>query len=59
MHQPQICISFHSIGKPVVLSAYGIVTQDNLPFFVPVNETAPVLKSPPKPKGRKRKLWYI
>ncbi|KAI0271835.1 glycoside hydrolase superfamily [Russula aff. rugulosa BPL654] len=41
-----------TIGKPIVLSAFGIVTQDNLPFFVPANETCPVVKSPPK--GRKR-----
>jgi hypothetical protein len=43
----------------MVLSAFGIVTQDNLPFFVPVNETAPAGISPANPKGRKRKfrLW--
>jgi mannan endo-1,4-beta-mannosidase len=36
--------SMHSIGKPVVLSAFGLVTQDNLLQFVPVNDTCPVVK---------------
>ncbi|KAI0271837.1 glycoside hydrolase superfamily [Russula aff. rugulosa BPL654] len=50
----QFDLPFHSIGKPVVLSAFGIITQDNLQYFVPVSETSPVVKSPPNPKGRKR-----
>ncbi|KAI0281385.1 glycoside hydrolase superfamily [Russula aff. rugulosa BPL654] len=32
----------HTTGKPVVLSAFGLVTQDNLPYFVPVKDTSPV-----------------
>ncbi len=46
--------AFHSVGKPVVLSAFGIVTQDNSPFFVPVNETS--YRPLPKQKEQKRKL---
>jgi len=49
--------AFHSIGKPVVISAVGIVTSDNLPFFVPVDKTSPVVKHPPKKKDRKRESW--
>ena len=41
----------YSTGKPVVLSAFGLVTQDNLLNFVPVNDTSPVVK----PQKRKRK----
>jgi mannan endo-1,4-beta-mannosidase len=44
--------AFHSVGKPVVLSAFGVVTQENSPFFVPVNETS----FKPFPKDQKRKL---
>jgi hypothetical protein len=29
----------HSTGKPTFAAAFGIVTQENLPFFVPVNGT--------------------
>jgi hypothetical protein len=36
--------ALYSIGKPVVLSAFGLVTQDNLLQFVPVNDTCPVVK---------------
>ncbi|KAI0320106.1 glycoside hydrolase superfamily [Amylostereum chailletii] len=31
-----------SIGKPIALTGFGLVTQDNLPFFVPFNSTVPV-----------------
>ncbi|EJD06057.1 glycoside hydrolase family 5 protein [Fomitiporia mediterranea MF3/22] len=27
------------VGKPTVMTAFGLVTQDNLPFFVPFNST--------------------
>ena len=27
------------VNKPVTLAAFGLVTQDNAPFFVPVNKT--------------------
>jgi len=43
--------AFYSIGKPIVLSAFGLVTQDNLLNFVPVNDTSPVVK-PPKQKRK-------
>jgi hypothetical protein len=43
--------AFDSIGKPIVLSAFGLVTQDNLLNFVPVNDTSPVVK-PPKQKRK-------
>jgi mannan endo-1,4-beta-mannosidase len=48
--------AFCSTGKPVVLSAFGLVTQDNLLHFVPVNDTFPVVKPPQKRKDRKRTL---
>jgi mannan endo-1,4-beta-mannosidase len=48
--------AFYSTGKPVVLSAFGLVTQDNLLQFVPVNDTSPVVKSPQKRKDQKRTL---
>lgn len=44
---------FYSTGKPVVLSAFGLVTQDNLLYFVPVNDTYPVV-NPQKRKDQKR-----
>lgn len=47
--------TFCSTGKPVVLSAFGLVTQDNLLNFVPVNDTCPVVK-PQKGKDQKRTL---
>ncbi|KAF8478684.1 glycoside hydrolase [Russula ochroleuca] len=37
--------TIQSIGKPVVLTAFGIVTQDNLLQFVPFNSTCPLVKS--------------
>jgi len=37
--------SAQAVGKPVILSAFGIVTQGNLDFFVPFNATAPVVTS--------------
>lgn len=45
--------AFHSTGKPVVLSAFGLVTQDNLLHYVPVNDTSPVVK-PQRRKDQKR-----
>ena len=48
----------YSTGKPVVLSAFGLVTQDNLLNFVPVNDTSPVVKPPQKRKDQKRTLCY-
>jgi len=30
-----------AIGKPTVFTGFGIVTQENLPFFVPFNSTEP------------------
>jgi mannan endo-1,4-beta-mannosidase len=47
--------AFYSTGKPVVLSAFGLVTQDNLLHFVPVNDTSPVVKLQ-KRKDQKRTL---
>ncbi len=47
--------AFYSIGKPIVLSAFGLVTQDNLLHFVPVNDTSSVVK-PQKRKVQERKL---
>ncbi|KAF8503566.1 glycoside hydrolase [Russula emetica] len=44
----------NTTGKPVVLSAFGLVTQDNLLQFVPVNDTSPAVKSPQKRKDQKR-----
>ena len=34
----------YSIGKPVVLSAFGIVAQDTLQQFVPFNSTCLLVK---------------
>jgi mannan endo-1,4-beta-mannosidase len=48
--------AFCSTGKPVVLSAFGLVTQDNLLHFVPVNDTYPIVKPPQKRKDQKRTL---
>ncbi|KAG6884989.1 hypothetical protein C0992_005534 [Termitomyces sp. T32_za158] len=37
-------------GKPVILAAFGLVTQDNAPFFVPFNSTvAPFGPDSPPP----------
>jgi len=52
-----IWINTHSqtaltFSKPVVLNAFSIVTQDNLPFFVPFNETSPVVTTPPNNRKR-------
>lgn len=35
----EIPYSFGSTGKPVLLNAFGLVTQDNLPFFFPFNSS--------------------
>ncbi|KAI0267208.1 glycoside hydrolase superfamily [Russula aff. rugulosa BPL654] len=51
--------SARTVGKPVVLSAFGIVTQDNLPFFVPVNETSPIVKTPPTQGPKTPEFWII
>ena len=45
-------IIVYSIGKPVVLSAFGIVAQDRLQQFVPFNSTCPLVKPQ---QGWKRK----
>lgn len=29
----------YRVGKPAVLTAFGLVTEDNAPFFVPFNST--------------------
>jgi len=49
--------AIYSTGKPVVLSAFGLVTQDNLLHFVPVNDTCPIVKTPQKRKNQKRTLY--
>ncbi|KAH9997282.1 glycoside hydrolase superfamily [Russula vinacea] len=36
--------SSQTFGKPVVLAAFGLVTQDNLLQYVPVNSTCPAVK---------------
>lgn len=46
--------SVHTTGKPVVLSAFGLVTQDNLLHFVPVNDTSPIVNPPQKRNDQKR-----
>ena len=45
--------ALYSIGKPVVLTAFGLVTQDNLQQFVPVNDTCPVVDLPHQSKKRR------
>ncbi|KAH9048105.1 glycoside hydrolase [Lactarius hengduanensis] len=35
-----------AVGKPVALTGFGLITQDNLPAFVPFNATFPVATSP-------------
>ncbi|KAH9001278.1 glycoside hydrolase [Lactarius akahatsu] len=35
-----------AVGKPVALTGFGLVTQDNFPAFVPFNATFPVATSP-------------
>ena len=35
----------NSAGKPSLLGGFGIVTEENLPFFVPVNSTEPAAQS--------------
>jgi len=32
-------------GKPITLTAFGLVTQDNAPSFIPFNSTSPVINS--------------
>jgi mannan endo-1,4-beta-mannosidase len=41
-----------SIGKPVAVTAFGLVTQNNLAFFVPFNATTPVAPSSSTTKKR-------
>ena len=36
--------ALYRFGKPVVLAAFGLVTQDNLLQYVPVNSTCPAVK---------------
>jgi len=38
--------SARTIGKPLVLTAFGLVTSDNVQQFVPVNAMSPLPKSP-------------
>jgi len=40
--------SARSIGKPVILTGFGLVTQGNLQQFVPFNAESPAEKSPHK-----------
>ena len=40
-----------SVGKPLALTAFGLVTQGNLASFVPFNATTPVTTSSKKRKG--------
>jgi len=42
-----------AVGKPTIMNAFGIVTQDNAPFFVPFNSTiAPFNGTVPPSKKR-------
>lgn len=34
--------NFNSVNKPLALTAFGLVTQNNLPFFVPFNSSQPL-----------------
>jgi hypothetical protein len=48
---------FHSrLGKPEALLAFGLVTKDNFPFFVPFNGIA----IPPAgtPCGKLIRAWF-
>ena len=54
---PNINLIVCSVGKPIVLTAFGLVSQGNLDFFVPFNSTTPAVTSS---TARKRKgLCYI
>ncbi|EIM90018.1 glycoside hydrolase [Stereum hirsutum FP-91666 SS1] len=33
----------NAVGKPLALTAFGLVTQDNFPFFVPFNSSVPLV----------------
>jgi hypothetical protein len=46
-------LSLCSIGKPVVLTAFGLLTTNNLDTFVPFNGTTPVVT-----QNRKRKSFH-
>jgi mannan endo-1,4-beta-mannosidase len=41
-----------AVGKPVTLAAFGLVTQQNLPNFIPFNSTTPVTTSSSPNKKR-------
>jgi hypothetical protein len=56
VNNPDLGSALYSTGKPVVLTAFGLVTQDNLLQFVPVNDTSPIVNSPNQ--DRKRKSRY-
>jgi mannan endo-1,4-beta-mannosidase len=38
--------SAQTIGKPIVLTSFGLVTQDNVQQFIPFNASSPPAKSP-------------
>lgn len=42
LSRPQSGFGIHSVGKPLALTAFGLVTQDNFPFFVPFNSSVPL-----------------
>lgn len=42
------------VGKPTIMNAFGIVTQDNAPFFVPFNSTIAPFNGTVPPPSKKR-----
>jgi len=46
-----------AVGKPVIATAFGLVTQDNLPAFVPFDSVFPVQS--PQQQNRRRQVATI
>jgi len=40
-----------AVGKPVIVTGFGLVTQDNLPAFVPFNSVSPVQSNQQQNQG--------
>jgi len=49
--------SAQAVGKPVIVTGFGLVTQDNLPAFVPFDSVFPVQS--PQQQNRRRQVATI
>lgn len=42
LYANNVITSVYSVGKPTIMTGFGLVTQGNAPDFVPFNMTTPV-----------------